>query len=69
MFEGFAVEDVDVGGVTLRVRHGGRGPAILLLHGHPRIHVTWHRSTGIRSKPGQAGPSKSRGSDSRAAIT
>ena len=43
MFEGFVLEDVDVGAVTLRVRHGGRGPAILLLHGHPRTHATWHR--------------------------
>jgi haloacetate dehalogenase len=43
MFEGFALEDVDVGAVTLRVRHGGRGPAILLLHAHPRTHATWHR--------------------------
>lgn len=28
---------------TLRVRHGGSGPPVLLLHGHPRTHVTWHR--------------------------
>ena len=26
MFEGFTVEHVDVGEVTLRVRHGGEGP-------------------------------------------
>jgi len=25
------------------VRHGGSGPAVLLLHGHPRTHATWHR--------------------------
>jgi pimeloyl-ACP methyl ester carboxylesterase len=25
----------------LRVRHGGSGPPVLLLHGHPRTHVTW----------------------------
>lgn len=43
MFEGFALERVDVGEATLRVRHGGSGPAILLLHGHPRTHTTWHR--------------------------
>ena len=47
MFEGFALEDVDVGAVTLRVRHDGRGPAVLLLHGHPRTHVTWHRVTPL----------------------
>ena len=43
MFEGFQLERVDVGEATLRVRHGGSGPAILLLHGHPRTHTTWHR--------------------------
>src|SRR4029453_18131553 len=32
-----------VGPAGLRVRHGGSGPAVLLLHGHPRTHVTWHR--------------------------
>jgi haloacetate dehalogenase len=43
MFDGFALERVDVGEAELRVRHGGSGPAVLLLHGHPRTHVTWHR--------------------------
>ena len=43
MFEGFALEYVDVGEVTLRVRHGGRGRPVVLLHGHPRTHTTWHR--------------------------
>jgi haloacetate dehalogenase len=36
-FDGFALERV--GG--LRVRFGGSGPAVLLLHGHPRTHTTW----------------------------
>jgi len=43
MFEGFALERVDVGDAELRVRYGGSGPAVLLLHGHPRTHVTWHK--------------------------
>ena len=43
MFEGFTLERVDVGEAVLRVRHGGHGPPLLLLHGHPRTHVTWHR--------------------------
>jgi len=42
-FEGFALEMVDTGRLHLRVRHGGSGPALLLLHGHPRTHTTWHR--------------------------
>jgi haloacetate dehalogenase len=41
MFDGFTLDHVDVGEVTLRVRHGGSGPPIVLLHGHPRTHVTW----------------------------
>jgi haloacetate dehalogenase len=43
MFEGFADERVDVGEVELRVRHAGHGPAVLLIHGHPRTGSTWHR--------------------------
>jgi haloacetate dehalogenase len=43
MFDGFTLERVDVGQATLRVRHGGSGPPLLLLHGHPRTHATWHR--------------------------
>jgi haloacetate dehalogenase len=43
MFDGFVLERVEVNGVTLRVRHGGSGLAVLLLHGHPRTHTTWHR--------------------------
>jgi haloacetate dehalogenase len=43
MFEQFTLEHIDVGAATLRVRHGGDGPPIVLLHGHPRTHVTWHR--------------------------
>jgi haloacetate dehalogenase len=38
-FDGFTLERV--GG--LRVRLGGSGPAVLLLHGHPRTHTTWWR--------------------------
>lgn len=43
MFDGFELDHVDVGAVSLRVRHGGDGPAVVLLHGHPRTHTTWHR--------------------------
>ncbi|MDK3255855.1 alpha/beta fold hydrolase [Blastococcus capsensis] len=43
-FDGFTEQRVDVGGgVVLRVRSGGRGPPVVLLHGHPRTHTTWHR--------------------------
>lgn len=43
VFEKFVLEYVDVGAATLRVRHGGSGYPVLLLHGHPRTHTTWHR--------------------------
>src|SRR3712207_7209832 len=43
MFKGFALDRIDVGEAVLRVRHGGDGPPVLLLHGHPRTHTTWHR--------------------------
>ena len=43
MFQEFELNFVDVGEARLRVRHGGSGPAVLLLHGHPRTHATWHR--------------------------
>ncbi|MBV8749888.1 MAG: alpha/beta fold hydrolase, partial [Candidatus Eremiobacteraeota bacterium] len=42
MFEDFALEYVDAGEATIRVRHGGSGPPLLLLHGHPQTHVMWH---------------------------
>lgn len=43
MFEGFALKHVQLEEVSLRLRHGGYGPPVLLLHGHPRTHTTWHR--------------------------
>jgi haloacetate dehalogenase len=42
MFDGFRTRFVQVGEVRLRVRTGGTGPAVLLVHGHPRTHTTWH---------------------------
>lgn len=47
MFDGFKLEDVDVGEVVLRVRHGGHGSPVVLLHGHPRTHATWHRVAAL----------------------
>ncbi|WP_432945057.1 alpha/beta fold hydrolase [Kribbella sp. CA-253562] len=42
MFESFTLDSIPVGDVTLRVRYGGSGPAVVLLHGHPRTHTTWY---------------------------
>jgi haloacetate dehalogenase len=42
IFEGFELSRVDLAEVELRVRHGGSGPPLLLLHGHPQTHAMWH---------------------------
>ena len=43
MFEGFKALDVKTKGVRIHGRHGGNGPPLLLLHGNPMTHVTWHK--------------------------
>jgi haloacetate dehalogenase len=43
LFQGFTLERVELGEVTVRVRHRGSGPALLLLHGHPQTHGMWHK--------------------------
>lgn len=42
MFEGFAEYEIDTGEARIYLRAGGDGPPIVLLHGHPRTHATWH---------------------------
>jgi haloacetate dehalogenase len=42
VFDGFQLDHVRLGEATLRVRHGGSGTPVVLLHGHPRTHTTWH---------------------------
>ncbi|MGX7681810.1 alpha/beta fold hydrolase [Jatrophihabitans sp. DSM 45814] len=43
MFEGFDEWFREVSDdVVLHGRSGGSGPPVLLLHGHPRTHATWH---------------------------
>ena len=41
-FDGFTLGTVRVRDGTLRLRHGGVGPALLLLHGNPQTHAMWH---------------------------
>jgi haloacetate dehalogenase len=43
MFEGFQLDVIDAGETAIRVRHGGSGPPLLLLHGNPQTHVMWHK--------------------------
>jgi haloacetate dehalogenase len=42
MFDGFELDHADLGDVTIRYRSGGTGAPVVLLHGHPRTHTTWH---------------------------
>ncbi|MBJ7263813.1 MAG: alpha/beta hydrolase [Burkholderiaceae bacterium] len=39
----FSMRDIEVDGAVIRVREGGSGAPLLLLHGHPQTHVMWHR--------------------------
>ncbi len=41
-FEGFTLETVAVNGGALRLRRGGGGAPLLLLHGNPQTHAMWH---------------------------
>jgi haloacetate dehalogenase len=43
LFPGFRVEDVQTSGATIHVLSKGSGPPLLLIHGHPFTHVTWHK--------------------------
>jgi haloacetate dehalogenase len=40
-FPGFATERVKTSGAEIHLRRGGRGPAVLLLHGFPQTHLAW----------------------------
>ena len=42
LFPGFKHVDMRTKGAIIRVRHGGSGPPLLLLHGYPNNHVLWH---------------------------
>lgn len=42
-FTGFTDRIVDVGEARIFTRTAGDGPAVLLVHGHPRTSGTWHR--------------------------
>jgi haloacetate dehalogenase len=54
VFEDFVEERVDVGDdVTVRVRTGGSGPPVVLLHGHPRTHTTWHAVAPLLAAAGR----------------
>jgi haloacetate dehalogenase len=44
LMDGFTLCDVAAGdGITIRAAVAGKGPPLLLLHGHPQTHVTWRK--------------------------
>src|SRR5580692_2973724 len=43
LFPGFQHLDMRTSGAVIRLRHGGSGPPLLLLHGNPENHVCWHK--------------------------
>ena len=43
MFDGFTLKHVETDEVTIRLRMGGSGPPLLLLHGFPQTHLMWRR--------------------------
>src|SRR3546814_2487719 len=43
LMPGFRWQDIDADGVRIRAAVGGAGPPLLLLHGHPQTHLTWHK--------------------------
>src|SRR5262245_5480464 len=42
LFPGFKHVDMRTKGAIIRLRHGGSGPPLLMLHGYPNNHVLWH---------------------------
>lgn len=40
---GFTWSDIDADGVRIRTATAGEGPPLLMLHGHPQNHLTWHK--------------------------
>src|SRR4051812_49797963 len=52
-FDGFEERHLALGtGETVRFRVGGQGPPVVLLHGHPRTHTTWHRVAPLLAAAG-----------------
>tara|TARA_B100000029_G_scaffold147098_1_gene142448 strand:- start:2270 stop:3298 length:1029 start_codon:yes stop_codon:yes gene_type:complete len=43
LFPGFKHQDIRTSGAVIRLRHGGSGPPLLLLHGNPENHVSWYK--------------------------
>jgi haloacetate dehalogenase len=43
MFEGFTKTRIKTSGAEIVTVHGGKGPPLLLMHGNPFNHMSWHK--------------------------
>src|SRR5437763_8403434 len=43
MFEGFTRTEIKTSGARIVTVHGGKGPPLLLMHGNPFNHASWHK--------------------------
>lgn len=43
MMEGFTRSKIETSGATIVTVHGGKGPPVLLMHGNPFTHLSWHK--------------------------
>ncbi|UEM19447.1 alpha/beta hydrolase [Skermanella mucosa] len=50
MIKNFMHRRFDLGGAVIHAAVGGVGPPLLLLHGYPQTHVTWHRVAPILAR-------------------
>jgi len=43
LMEGFTKTEIPTSGARIVTAHGGKGPPLLLLHGNPFTHLSWHK--------------------------
>ena len=46
LMPGFEPHEFEAAGARINAVVGGAGPPLLLLHGHPQTHLTWHKIAG-----------------------
>jgi haloacetate dehalogenase len=43
MLQGFTRTEIETSGARIVAVHGGKGPPLLLMHGNPFTHLSWHK--------------------------
>ena len=43
LMEGFKRTEIKTSGARIVTVHGGNGPPLLLMHGNPFTHLSWHK--------------------------